>query len=53
MDTKLVWLGMFVGSLLGGYIPLLWGGSSFSLAGVIWSGVGAFIGVWLGWKVSR
>ncbi len=53
MDTKLVWMGMFVGSLLGGYVPLLWGTDAFSLAGVICGGIGAFIGVWLGWKISR
>lgn len=53
MDTKLVWMGMFVGSLLGGYVPLLWGGDAFSLAGVLWGGIGAFIGVWLGWRISR
>ncbi len=53
MDTKLIWMGMFVGSLLGGYVPLIWGGDAFSLAGVLWGGIGAFIGVWLGWKISR
>ena len=44
---------MFVGSLLGGYVPLLWGGDTFSFAGVLTGGIGAFIGVWLGWKISR
>jgi hypothetical protein len=53
MDTKLIWLGMFVGSLLGGYVPLLWGGDSFSMSGVLTSGVGAILGVWLGYRISR
>ena len=53
MDTKLIWMGMFIGSLAGGYVPLIWGGDAFSLAGVLWGGVGAFIGVWLGWRLSR
>ena len=53
MDKKLIYLGMFVGSVAGGYVPLLWGGDAFSLASVLWSGIGAFLGVWAGFKISR
>ena len=53
MDTKLVWLGMFVGSTLGGFVPELWGDGAFSLAAVFTSGVGAILGIWLGWRISR
>ncbi len=53
MDTKMVWLGMFVGSTIGGFVPELWGDSAFSLAAVFTSGAGAILGVWLGWRISR
>lgn len=53
MDTKLVWLGMFVGSTIGGFVPELWGDSAFSLAAVFTSGIGAILGIWLGFRISR
>lgn len=49
MDRKhLIWIGMVVGSALGGYIPLLWGGSLFSFASIILTAVGGIAGIWLG-----
>ena len=53
MDRKLIWLGMLVGSTLGGFVPLLWGDSALSLAAVLWSAIGAFLGIWLGYKLSN
>ena len=54
MDRRVIWLGMFVGSLLGAYVPNLWGDDSLlSLASVFTSAIGAFLGVWLGFKISR
>ena len=53
MDTKLIWLGMFVGSVAGGYIPMLWGEGAFSLSAVFTSGAGGILGIWLAWKISR
>jgi uncharacterized membrane protein YeaQ/YmgE (transglycosylase-associated protein family) len=40
--------GMFIGSTIGGLIPELWGDSMFSYSGMLLSGVGAFVGLWLG-----
>lgn len=54
MDKRVIWLGMFVGSILGGYIPALWGDDSFlSLTSVFTSAIGAFLGVYLGFKLTR
>jgi len=36
-STKLIWIGLFVGSTAGGYLPTLFGVGLFSL----WSLVGA------------
>jgi uncharacterized membrane protein YeaQ/YmgE (transglycosylase-associated protein family) len=45
---------MFVGSFIGGYIPALWGDDSFlSLTAVFTSAIGAFIGVWLGFRLTH
>ncbi|MEI6494677.1 MAG: hypothetical protein WCO03_01285 [bacterium] len=53
MSTKLIWLGLFVGSTLGGFIPTVWGGSTFSISSVILSGVGGLLGIYLGYRLGE
>ena len=54
MNSKsMIWVGMFVGSAIGGYVPLLWGGSLFSFSSVILTGVGGILGIYLGFKMSN
>jgi hypothetical protein len=48
-----VWIGIFIGSTIGGFIPALWGGDMISYSGVLLSGVGAFVGLWVAYRVSR
>jgi hypothetical protein len=40
------------GSIVGGYVPLLWGASSFSLISVAFAFLGGAAGVWLGVRFS-
>jgi len=47
-----IWIGIFVGSTIGGFIPELWGGDMLSYSGVLLSAVGAFVGLWLGLRAS-
>ena len=49
---KLVMLGMIVGSVAGGYIPLLWGESAFSVSSILFSALGGFTGIWIGYKIG-
>lgn len=49
-DKSIVMLGLFIGSIIGGYIPTFFGVSVFSYASVIWSGVGSVIGVYVAYK---
>jgi hypothetical protein len=49
----LVWLGMFIGSTLGSYLPVLWGGSLFSFTSVIVGSVGGILGIWVGYKLAQ
>jgi uncharacterized membrane protein YeaQ/YmgE (transglycosylase-associated protein family) len=44
---------MFVGSTIGGLIPDLWGAGFISFWGIILSGVGACIGIYVGFKMSQ
>jgi hypothetical protein len=42
MNKLVLGLGAFVGSSIGGYIPLLWDGSMFSFVSLPFSLIGAF-----------
>lgn len=54
MPTKTaVWIGMFIGSIIGGYIPLLFGFDMLSLTAVITSTIGGIIGVLVGFKMTN
>jgi len=48
-----IWLGILIGSTIGGLIPGLWGGDLFSYSGLLLSGVGAFVGLWLGARLGQ
>lgn len=41
-----------VGLLVGGYVPVLWGASDFSLWSIVFSAFGGFAGLWLGVKLT-
>jgi len=43
-----IWLWIFIGSTVGGFIPELWGDDLFSYTSVLLSGLGAFVGLWIG-----
>lgn len=54
MDSKrTIYLFMFVGGMVGGYIPLLWGAGYFSFSSIIFNGLGALAGIWIGFKLTR
>jgi hypothetical protein len=51
--TVFIWVGMILGSVLGGYIPVwLWDESMWSAYGILFSTVGALIGIAIGFKFS-
>jgi len=54
MNTRaFVWIGIFVGSTIGSFVPLLWGGDLISYSSIIFSGIGALAGIWLAYKLSH
>jgi hypothetical protein len=50
MAKKIIWIGFFVGSTLGNFVPTLWGGDAMSIAGILWSAVGGILGIWAGYR---
>lgn len=54
MDTKhMVWLGVFVGSTIGSFVPDLWGAGILSGWSLLFSTLGAFLGIYVGFKLSQ
>lgn len=51
--NPLIWIGLAVGSTVGGYIPALLGAGFLSFSSVILSAVGGILGVWLGFKLGE
>lgn len=53
MDKKVVMLGMVFGSLIGGWLPTLFGVGAFSLTSVLTGALGGVIGIWLTFRLIR
>ncbi len=53
MSAKtMVFIGMTVGSIVGGYIPVLFGASLLSISSLIGNTIGALVGIYIGYKLS-
>ena len=51
--SRLIWIGLFVGSAVGGYVPALWGAGMLSFSSVIGSAIGGGAGIWLGYRLGE
>jgi uncharacterized membrane protein YeaQ/YmgE (transglycosylase-associated protein family) len=47
-----IWLGILIGSTIGGFIPALWEAELLCYSALLLSTVGAFVGLWIGYKLS-
>ena len=50
---SLIWIGVFIGSTAGSFVPTLWGDYAFSFSSIIMSTVGGLLGIWGGFKLSK
>lgn len=50
---SLVILGMIIGSLIGGYIPVIFGAGLLSYSSVLGNGLGGIIGVLIAYKLTE
>lgn len=54
MESKrIIYIGMFLGGAIGGYIPTLWGAAYFSLSSVFFNAIGAIVGIYIAFKLTR
>lgn len=52
-SKKLISIGMIAGSLIGGYIPVLFGDTGFSFISLFTSGIGGALGIYLAYRMTR
>lgn len=45
--------GMIVGSIIGSYVPALWGDGTFSFWGIVTTAIGGFLGIYLAYKLTQ
>ncbi len=52
---KFIWIGLGIGSTIGGTLPVLWDSTAgfFSFSSVILSAIGGLIGIWAGFKLGK
>jgi hypothetical protein len=54
MESKrTIYFGLCIGGLIGGYVPLLWGAGYFSFASLLGNALGAIIGIYIAFRLSR
>jgi predicted MFS family arabinose efflux permease len=46
-----IWIGILIGSSIGGFIPELWGAGLISYSSIFLSGMGAVVGLLIGFKL--
>jgi len=47
------WILVLVFSTVGSAIPLLWGAGEFSFSSILLGGLGAFLGIWMAFKMEH
>jgi hypothetical protein len=52
MDRRVVWLFVGVGMVVGGFVPVVWGGSALGLASFVFGSLGGVAGLWLAAKLT-
>jgi hypothetical protein len=53
MTKLLIGVGSFGGTIVGSYIPSLWGEDSFSLVGILFTIIGGVVGILLGYRLAK
>lgn len=53
MSKKIIYFAAFVGSVIGGYLPALWGVGLFSFTSILFSGLGGILAIVLIIRLSQ
>ena len=45
--------GATIGGLIGGYLPVFWGGNLLDITSVVLGTLGTIVGIWAGYKLGK
>jgi len=48
---KFTMTGMIIGSLVGSYIPSIWGDGALSMSSILFAAIGGLVGIWAGYRI--
>jgi len=48
-----VMIGLVAGSLIGGYVPILWGAGLLSFSSLLGNTIGAILGIFIAFKMTE
>jgi uncharacterized membrane protein YeaQ/YmgE (transglycosylase-associated protein family) len=46
------YLGGFIGSLVGSFVPMIWGAGQFSGTSILFFMIGGLVGIWLAYRLT-
>ena len=49
----IIWIGVGIGSTVGGFLPMIWGGSLAGISSVFLTAAGGIAGIYFGNKLSE
>lgn len=49
-QKTMYYIATFLGSIVGGYVPTLWGAGLVSISSLLFSGMGAILGIYIVYK---
>jgi hypothetical protein len=52
MDRRVMWLCVGFGSIAGGFLPELWGGSAMGGMSLLFAVLGGVAGIWIGARLT-
>jgi hypothetical protein len=52
VDRRIVWIFVGVGMTVGGFVPVVWGGSALGFASLVFGTLGGAAGLWLALKLA-
>jgi hypothetical protein len=52
MDGRIVWLFVGAGMIVGGFVPVVWGGSTLGFVSLVFGTLGGVAGLWVGLKLT-
>lgn len=53
MRKRITTLMMFLGGIVGSYIPTLWGAATVSMVGLFFGAAGAIVGIWIAFSITK